>query len=69
MPLSRWLLGASGALGLLFGLWLMRSTPVSGLKPWLTSSGVSRLLLIGVRFDALNGISPGLFCARGYVPK
>jgi hypothetical protein len=57
---------ATGAFGLLLGLLLMRSTPVSGLKPLFTSSGVSSvLMLLGVRLEAVNGVSPELFCAIG----
>src|SRR6266851_7221403 len=55
VPLVLLLLGAAGALGLLLGLWLTRSTPASGLKWLLTSSGVSNvLMLVGVSRLAWN---------------
>src|ERR1700682_4544108 len=65
VPLVLLLLGAAGALGLLLGLWLNRSTPASGPKLWFTSSGLTRLLTFGVCCDAANGVSPARFMAFG----
>jgi hypothetical protein len=40
----------------------MRSTPASGRKLCVVSSGVINvLMLLGVRGDGLNGVSPELF--------
>src|ERR1700676_4151881 len=64
-PLVLALSGGSGTLGLLLGLWLRRSTPVSGPKLLFTSSGLARLLTVGVRGDAVNGVSPDRFMAFG----
>ena len=60
------LLGATGAFGFAFGLLLIRSTPTSGLKSRVVSSGVSSVLMpFGVRADGLNGVSPEKFAANG----
>src|ERR1700732_491721 len=56
-----------GAAGLALGLLLSRSTPASGPKWLLTSSGLTRLLTFGVSSLATNLVSPERFCAFGEV--
>src|SRR5258708_21889436 len=58
VPLVLLLLGAAGGLGLLFGLWVSRSTPPNGPKIWFTSSGLAEVLTFCGGFGAAHGGSP-----------